>query len=64
MNSRGARSSLAEMLPTVLRADSSPSPEDSKLHSVLSRMQSHVTPKTPKLGAAHQSNIKSIIKVR
>ena len=67
MSSRhGGRTSMADVQPTILLNDSerSPSPDDSGLHTVLSRMQSHVAPKTPKLGAAHQSNIKSIIKAR
>lgn len=65
MSSRQGRASLADFQPTILLdSERSPSPDEGGLHTVLSRMQSHVAPKTPKLGAAHQSNIKSIIKVR
>lgn len=68
MSSRGARTSLVDFQPTVLsRAPSDASPldrQESRLQTVLSRMESHVTPKTPKLGQGHESNIKSIIKVR
>jgi hypothetical protein len=54
--------------PSVLSRANSASPtldrQESRLQTVLSRMESHQTPKTPRLGAAHECNIKSIIKVR
>lgn len=55
---------MKDVQPSVLMSAGSSDADDGRLQTVLSRMQSHVTPKTPKLGATPPSALKAMIQVR